>query len=233
MKNKKVSTKRKIVISCIAIILLFIAYQTASVFVWGVKTAERELSKYAKEVLKVNEKIECQYDWYNNRYLAINKLKFTLDYRKQNNTIFDGAFSQKEDEKANYDYNNLIANMPDNLTLPANIMVWTEISADNYNVKAQRLYLLSVFNTEDISEQDSLLKPANIVMDVISELGESYNFTGIQVIYYDKNGMFEIVFPADSFERITVEKLLGNTKQIPTARYPETYINWLLENNFV
>ncbi len=233
MKNKKVSTKRKIVLSCIAIILLFIVYQILSVFIWGVSIAERELSKYAKEVLKLNEKIECRYDWYNNRYAALNELGFTLDYRKQNNTILDETFSQKESEKANYDYNALIAKMPDNLTLPTNIMVWTEISADNYNVKAQRLYLLSIFNTEDISEQDSLLMPADIAMDVISELGESYNFTGIQAIYFDKNGQFEIVIPTGSLEPITVEKLLKNTKQIPADKYPEDYLNWLVENNLV
>lgn len=233
MKDKNVSTKIRIILSCIAIILLFIVYQIFSVFIWGVNVAERKLSEYAKEILKLNEKIECRYDWYNDRYAALNELGFILDYRRRNNTIHDEAFSQKEDEKANYDYNAMIAKMPNNLTLPANIMVWTEISADNYNDKAQRLYLLGISNTEDISEQDSLLKPANIAMDIISELGEGYNFTGIQVIYFDKNGMFEIAFPADSFETITIEKLSGNTKQIPTAKYPETYVNWLVENNFI
>ena len=233
MKNKKASTKGKVLISCIAIIILFIVYQVFSIFIWGVKIAEKELSKYAKEVLKLNEKIECRYDWYNDRYAAINKLGFILDYRRQNKTIHDESFSQIESEKASYDYNALIMSMPDNLSLPKNITVWTEISADNYNAKAQRLYLLSIFNSEDISEQDSLLKPADIAMYVISELGESYNFTGIQAIYFDKNGMFEMIIPAGSLEPLTVEKLLKNTKQIQADRYPKDYKNWLVENNFV
>lgn len=232
MKSKKTSTKRKIAFSCIAIILFFIACQIFSVFILGVGIAERKLSEYAKEVLKLNEKIECQYDWYNNRYFATNELGFILDYRRQNNTILDESFSQKESEKANYNYNALIGRMPDNLTLPPNIMVWTEISADNYNLKAQRLYLLGIFNTEDISEQDSFQKPADIAMDIILQLGESYNFTGIQAIYFDKNGMFEIVIPARSLEPMTAKILLGNTKQAPTARHPEHYTAWLAENNF-
>lgn len=233
MNNKKTNTKLKIALGCIAIMLLFAAYKMFSIFIWEVGVAERELSKYAKEILKLDEEIVCEYDWYNDRYMATNNLGFTLDYRRQNKTIHDESFSQKEIEKASRDYNALIVNMPDNLTLPKDIMVWTEISADNYNVKAQRLYILEIYNIEDISEQESLLRPANIAMDIISGLGENYNFTGIQAIYFDKNGMFEISFPADSFEAITIEKLLGYTKQKPTAERPETYTNWLEENNYL
>lgn len=232
MKKNDVSTRRRIGLGLIVIILLLIVYQIFSVFIWGLSTAEKELSKYAKEVLEFNEEIECQFDWYNDRYVALNYLDHTLDYRRQNKTIYDGAFSQKEEEKANYDYGTLTKKMPDHLSLPSNITVWTEISVDDYDAKVQRLYLLSIFNTEDISEEASLLEPASIAMKVVSGLGENYNFTGIQVVYFDKNGMFEIAFPADSFERVTMEKLLVRTKQISVDKYPESYVNWLIENKF-
>lgn len=233
MKTKKVTTIGKIVLSCIAIILVFTAYQIGSVSIYGVAIAEKELSKYAKEELKLNEQIDCKYDWRDDKYLARNNLGFALEYRRQNNTIYNELSSQKELEKASTDYHVLIGKMPDHLTFPKYITVWTEISAEDYDTKAQRLYILGIYNTKDISKQDSLLRPAYIVMDVISELGESYNFTGVQAIYFDKNGQFEIVFPADSFEPITVEKLLSHTTQTPKEEYPEHYINWLAENGIL
>ena len=67
MKKEKASTRRRIGLGLIVIILLLIVYQIFSVFIWGLSIAEKELSKYAKEVLGFNEEIECQYDWYNDK----------------------------------------------------------------------------------------------------------------------------------------------------------------------
>lgn len=218
--------------ACIVIVLLLITYKIFSIFVAQVGLAERALTKYANEILDIDEKIICKYDWYNDRYNATNNLGFALDYRRQNKTIHDGNLSQKENEKASKAYKDLVINSGENLVFPIDITVWTEISASNYDIKTQRLYLLGIYNSEDISEKDSISRATNIVMDTIKGLGEDYNFTGIQAIYFDKNGMFEISFPADSFKAIDTKKLLSKTKQKGKSEYPETYINWLKENNF-
>ncbi|MGE4354126.1 MAG: hypothetical protein AB7D36_08590 [Oscillospiraceae bacterium] len=231
MKIKKDMIKKKIIFSFIAILAVLVLYQIGSIYIWGKHIAERELSHYAKEVLNLQDKIICEYDWYNDRYLASNNLGFVLDYRRQRNTLHDEDLNQKENEQAREDYTTIIGNMPDNLIFPKNIDIWTEISAENYKIKSQRLYLLGVYNTENLTEQDSFLMPAKITMDVIEQLGENYNFTGIQTIYFDENGMYEIAFPADSFEKLTQEKLSNHTKQIAVEEYPEDYVNWLAANN--
>lgn len=222
---------RRIFFTTIVILLLLLTYQVLSIFVWGVTIGERELNKYAHKSLGLDERIECRYEMYNNRYYALNDLGFTLDYRKDTKTIYNEAFSQEENEKASSDYKALLGKMPDNLDLPSDIMVWTEISTKNYDVKSQRLYLLSVFNEENISEKDSFQKPAQVAMDVIAGLGEIYNITGIQIIYFDKNGMFEIAIPSGLLEPLTMEKLLANTKERPEDRYPEDYKKWLVDNH--
>ena len=231
MIDRKFSETRKIVLACIILILIFAAFKVFSILVWQVGIAERELSKYAKEMLGQDVAIECEYDWYNDRYIVTNGLGFVLDYRRQNKTIHDEVFSQMESEKVSRDYKALLANMSDNLLFPEHITVWTEVSVNDYELKSQRLYLLGVYNDETIPEEESRLMPAKIAMDVISGLGKDSNFTGIQAIYFDKNGMFEISFPADSFEAISKEKLIDNTKLKPAKEYPETYINWLQEKN--
>lgn len=230
MRKKKKLKKAFLYIA--AVILLVFLYLVGSVYLWGVYVAEKELSKYATEVLGLQEEIICKYDWYNDRYIATNLLNFTLDYRRDTHTIHDESFSLSESSKVNNDYIALIQNMPDYLTFPPNITIWTEINADDYTIKSQRLYLLGVFNTENLSEAESLERPANIAMKVIEQLGENYNYTGIQVVYYDKNGCFEISFPADSFVPITVEKLLKHTKQVEIGKHSEQYDRWLDENSF-
>lgn len=233
MKNNKSNSKLKIVLVCITPILLFIAYKVFSIFVWQVAVAERELLKYANEIHGQDEAIVCEYDWYNGRYVATNNPGFVLDYRRQNRTIHDESFGLKESEKASLGYKALIRDMPDSVSFPEDVTVWTEISADDYNLKAQRLYLLGVYNTKGLSEQESLSMPAKITMEIVDGLGKDFNFTGIQTIYFDKNGMFEISLPADSFEAISMEKLLDHIDEKSADDHPETYIHWLKENHFI
>lgn len=230
MKSQK-GVKAKILIVLLSAILLFTLYFIGSIYIWGASVAKRELTKYATEILGLQETIECKYDWYNDRYVATHALDFTLDYCRNHGTIHNESFSQQENERLQGDYNKLVGTMPESITLPDYVSVWTEISSKNYEMKAQRLYLLGIYNTENLSEEDSLKMPASIAMDVIEQLGDHYNFTGIQVVYCDKNGMFEIAFPADSFAPITVDKLFSYTEPIPSDDYTESYKNWFVENS--
>lgn len=228
--KRKINTKTNIAVAFVSVILLFILYGIGSVYIWGVQLAERELTKYSAEILGLQEEIHCRYDWHNNRYSAINALDFTLDYRRDHDAIHDESFAQQENERLQGDYSKFVGTMNEKITLPRHVAVWTEISSKNYELKAQRLYLLGIYNTENLSREDSLKMPASIAMNIIEQLGGDYNFTGIQATYCDKNGMFEIAFPADSFVPITQDKLCGHTHQIPEDDYPESYKNWLAEN---
>ena len=236
MSVPKKPVKTKVIIS-VSILFAIIAlggifYKMSFLPVIGTQIAEQKLSRYAKDSWRLSQEIKCRYDWYNGRYLATNDLGFSLDYRLTLNMIHDEALGQEESAAATQAYHALVGKIPSHLTLPKDISVFTAISADDYNLKAQRLYLLGVLNNETLSETESLGAPARIAMDFISQLGDGYNFTGIQMSYGDQNGMYEIKIRADTLEPLSEEKLIKHTTKLSKDQFSERYLEWLEENNF-
>lgn len=69
--------------------------------------------------------------------------------------------------------------------------------------------------------------PASIAQDFIDLMRSGYNYTGIQLIYADNNGMYEIAVPADTFEPLEYYELLYNTRKFPEEKLPLDYLEWL------
>lgn len=84
---------------------------------------------------------------------------------------------------------------------------------------------MGVYNTEDISEEESKKMCAIIADKFINLMGEDYNFTGIQIIYYDKNGGYECAIDAHGFKKLEYDEILSKTKKVD--RLPEDYLDWL------
>ena len=198
---------------------------------WGRQIAQTELTRYAASNFGSTTPVACNFDWYNGKYTSTADSGVALDYRLQKNSIYDEALSSQINRQADADYERIHQNVPPNLQLPKGITVWTEVSSRNYALKAQRLYLLGVFNDEALSESESLKAPARIAMNIIERLGDSYHFTGIQLSCGDKNGMYEIIIPADTFDALTKEKLLKHTTKIESDKLPESYLLWLAEKH--
>lgn len=173
--------------------------------------AEKKLSNYSTIQKGSTQKVETRYDWYNAKYQSV---KGKLSYRLQKNTIYDEKVSEKVSLSAETQYNKIKGEFPQNLSFPKGITVWTELNADDYSLKSQRLYLLGVYNTEDISEEDSEKMCATIADKFIDLMGEDYNFTGIQIIYYDKNGGYESAISSNGFKKLEYDKILSKTEKI-------------------
>ena len=131
----------------------------------------------------------------------------------------------------NNNYQAIIKDFPSNLEFPDIISVWTSINADDYTIKAQKLYLLGIYNTDSLSKEESIKMPASIANNFMELMGRDYNFTGIQLLYADKNGMYEISVPANSFDTLEYEKLLVYTKKYPEEKLPLDYQEWLKNNS--
>ena len=219
------------------IVILFVAmiagffYRIGYLPFWGRQIAQIELTRYAASNFGSTTPVACTFDWYNGKYTSTADSGVVLDYRLQKNSIYDETLSSQINRQADADYERIHQNAPPNLQLPKDITVWTEVSSRNYALKAQRLYLLGVFNDEALSETESLKAPARIAMNIIERLGDSYHFTGIQLSYGDKNGMYEIIIPADTFDALTKEKLLKHTTKIESDKLPESYLLWLAEKH--
>lgn len=184
--------------------------------------AEKKLSNYATIQKGNTQKVETKYDWYNAKYQSV---KGNLSYRLQKNTIYDENVSEKVSLSAETQYNIIKGEFPQNLSFPKGITVWTEFDADDYSIKSQRLYLLGVYNTADISEEESEKMCATIADKFINLMDEDYNFTGIQIIYCDKNGVYESSISANGFKKLEYDEILSKTEK--EDRLPEDYLEWL------
>ena len=210
IKIRKPIIKLFILISIIAVIS-YLMYLIGYLPIIGNIIAEKKLSNYSTIQKGSTQKVETSYDWYNAKCQSV---KGNLSYRLQKNTIYDEKVSEKVSLSAETQYNKIKGEFPQNLSFPKGITVWTELNADDYSLKSQRLYLLGVYNTEDISEEDSEKMCAAIADKFIDLMGEDYNFTGIQIIYYDKNGGYESAISSNGFKKLEYDKILSKTEKI-------------------
>lgn len=189
--------------------------------------AEKKLTQYSSTVNSTTNKVETRYDWYNIKYQSINDDKSNFSYKLQNNSIYDETINTKSNLLAQKEYTAIKGHFSENLNFPSNITVWTELSGDDYSIKSQRLYLLGIYNLENISKEDSLKMPSTIAKEFINLMGEDYNFTSIQLIYYDKNGGYTIEISSDNFKKLEYEDMLKKTRKMQEKELGEEYFNWL------
>lgn len=219
-----------ILLIILMLIIIPLLYKIGYLPIVGKAIAGKKLSVYVDNTqMQINRPIKVKYDWYNNRYVCSNP-SLSLSYHLQNNSIHDGIANQQVNDKLIEDYKEIAGQFPPNITLPEHVFIWSTINADDYNIKAQRLYILEVYNTESLSESESIRMPAKIATDFIGYLDETYNITGIQLIYGDKNGMYDIEIRADSFHALEYEKLLKSTKKRSENELPLSYYEWLESN---
>lgn len=222
----KIKIRKRIIKLCILIsilgVLSYLMYSIGYLPIIGNIIAEKKLSDYATIQKGSVQKVETKHDWYNAKYQSF---RGSLSYRMQNNTIFDKKVSNEVKLEAKKQYNLIKGEFSENLSFPSGIDVWTELNADNYSLKSQRLYLLGVYNTEDISEEESKKMCATIADKFINLMGEDYNFTGIQIIYYDKNGGYESSISSNGFKKLEYDEILSKTEKVD--RLPEDYLDWL------
>lgn len=188
--------------------------------------AENKLSAYVQKQGYRADRLYVKYDWYNNVYVCRLDDKTLLSYRLQNNSIHDEKINKQVNEQLQQSHQDIVSQFPTNLIFPESIFLWSTVKADNYTEKAERLYLLGVFNTADLPVSESEKMPAAIATDFIARMGDEYNITGIQLIYADRNGMYDIEIRADSFRPLEEGQLLVATKKRPEERLPEDYLEW-------
>jgi len=193
-------------------------------FVGKIK-AEKKLAAYILEQGYRADSLKVQYNLYDDMYTC--RLdENLLGYRLQNNSIHDEKVNVQLNERLMKAHKDIIGQFPANLIFPEQIFMWSTVNADNYAQTAERLYLLGVYNTADLSDGESEKMPAAIATDFIAHMGDKYNITGIQLIYADKNGMYDIEIRADTFQPLEYEQMLAATKKRPEKELPENYLEW-------
>lgn len=201
-------------------IILVLLYLYGYIPIFGKIIAEFKLRNYLITEKNITEhkyinNIKARFDYLNSRYIFfIDKgVSIDYDYNLRCNMIYDGEIDTILSKLANEDYKEVIKKFPKNLEFVSGIWVRTNINADNYSMKAQKLNLLGVYNTDKLSEEESLKMPTKITQEIIELMGDEYNFTGIHMRYQDINGVYEISIRLSSFKKLEYQDLLDNTKK--------------------
>jgi hypothetical protein len=232
MKERNKLLRKTVVILLIGFIIIVIIsffFKIGCVPYFGKIIAENKLNAYAKAQMQSETAIQVYYDWYNGRYIGSADFEQVLAYRLQNNSIYDGIKADQVNNELIASYKDIIGRFPKNHIFPQHIMIWSTINADDYNLQAERLYILELYNNNDLTETESEKMPAKIATDFIEYMGENYNITGIQFIYADINGMYDIEIRADSYKPLKYEQLLKATKKRTDKELPLSYYKWLEE----
>lgn len=228
MKIKKRINTAKL---CIAVIIIGFAIclfnRIGYVPIIGNIIAEKKLNEYSNTLEGNASRINTKYNWYNNIYQSINDNNYILSYRLQSNTIFDETVSNNVELLARKQYNTIKKEFSQNLSFPSGIGVWTELDADDYSIKGQTLYLMGIYNVDSISEEESKKMPATITQKFINLMGENYNFTNIQFMYFDKNGGYTIEIFNDTFNKLEYQDMLDKTRKMEEKELGEDYFEWL------
>ncbi len=221
---------KKIFVGLILLVLavggLFLSSIGYLPFIGKIK-AENKLNAYVQEQGYGVGSLHVQYDLCNDRYDCRLDNGNHLSYRLHNNTIHDEEVNALLNAQLREEYRDIISQFPPNLLFPEHILIWSTVNADNYAEKAERLYLLGIYNTASLTGGQSENLPAAIATDFIARMEDKYNITGIQLIYADRNGMYNIEIRADTFSPLEYEQLMAATKKWPEERLPEDYLEWL------
>ena len=210
----------------LAIAILFLSKILGYLPFIGKTKAKNKLTAYVQAQEYKGNRLDVQYDWYNSRYTSRLNDDTLLSYRLQNNTIHDESTNGLLNEELKEAYGDIIKQFPRNLIFPKSVFLWSTVNADNYVIKAERLYLLGILNIADLPSSESHKMPANIAIDFIERMGDKYNITGIQLIYEDKNGMYDIEIRSDTFRPLEYDQLLAATKKRSEEELPENYLEW-------
>lgn len=226
--SKKVFSQRLKVI--IVMILCFIGLFIYSLFngpPFGGILAKSKILNYASAMygnvqvvrkVKYNFKDQCYHakvSGENNQ--TIKEIKYNLF----ENMLVDEFLTERISTQFNSDFSVDKEFFGDTIEIPKG-HIFTAIDAtnkytgriDDLNL-TQRLYITGIINSDvSITAEESIKKPAEITRKIIDELGNKYNITGVQIIYTDVNGVFEIVEENSNMLYSDLEKKTSKMEEI-------------------
>ncbi|MFI3212882.1 MAG: hypothetical protein R3Y24_06020 [Eubacteriales bacterium] len=205
--------KKAIVICSILIIIALIfwglLYSVGYIPIIGNMIATEKINDYATEVYGNDESIDVGYDFYNMGNYNTDEYSYILNIGR----IIDHNLYENAGEETPYkqDYQKIIDMLEEGINFE-DYSISCTIDADDYSRKYYTLVVYNLSNENVLSENESLTKPAEVVMQFVNSMDTKYNFTSVNVVYNDNNGKKQISLNGDT--AITEDILVQSTKNI-------------------
>jgi hypothetical protein len=217
--------KRKRILIIILVIFLIGSFAifklTGYIPLIGKMIAENKVNDYIKSTYGNTENVDLQFDLYN--FGGYKSEDYIYDIN--NKILFDANMVEADMGKNEKACQKVFSMLNPNMTFGSYHIV-EYIDGSDFSKQYHRISIHSLYNLEEISEDNSFIRPAEIIMDFIDEMGSDYNFTGIYLNYYDKNGYYKVSVPYVDKKTITYDMLIENTEKVANDKLPLDYIEW-------
>ncbi len=216
--------KKKPVFSAffIGMLLSFSVFGINYLPIFGKFIATAYAEKYVMAQYGEELKYPCRYDLYNGHYTGEMAEGSSIVYSIRSNTLTDYRLSGKVQRRAVRDYE-LYEGLPSNIQKSGSPHISVSFKANDWEKKSYGLYM-GVRNTEKITAEESPERAAETAAYIMEDLWPDYNFTSVQFIYYDINGVYEV--NCRDKKGIILEKMLENVSKKPANMQGELYEQW-------
>ena len=205
--------KNKFIIRLVFFMILLISvccYIVGYIPLIGKVIAENKINDYVKNIYGEDKHITMNYDFYNMGNYSGGEYYI---YDLRSNEIIDLQLYENAKGATLYkqDYQKIIKNLGAGIYIK-DFYISCRIDANDFSKKYYRLTIYDMGDTNTLSNDESIKRPAKIVMKFIKQMEIQYNFTSVVVHYTDNNGNYTISY--DSKIPITEQILINNTKKL-------------------
>lgn len=224
--KSKIKTLVLILITVLVVVSGTLYFLFGYVPIAGSVIANNKLSKYAGTTVSATYRFP-----YDDGYSAVVDNSRTLIYHLKHNTIADNEVSTIVQNEVDKHYQKIRSILEHDMQYPNMIQVRTWIDADDYQKRFHRLDILSVFNKEQLKEEESMQMASTVALSLIDALGSMVHVKSLHVVYADSNGMYECIIDFNRNVDINEALLVESTRKLSDSELPEDYIEWLEMND--
>lgn len=182
--------------------------------------ASRIVNAYETEHNRYPEEIRMKYDWYSGGgYISAN-----YRYNSEKDIIFDEEYNelwrpyfdiQMEEVQRNLEYNYIMKDYG----------IAFYFDGTDTITRYDDLFIYGIYNTQPVEEAYRMEKGAEIIMDIISEIGSNYHFCGVHIDYYDLDGVYRFAVPLGK-AAVTKEMLMESAIEVSFENNLAIQENW-------
>lgn len=174
----------------------------------GAREADAKVNAYEEAHNRHPEEISMKYDWYSGSgYISDN-----YNYNPEKDIIFDKEYNELWKNFFDEKMEVIEASMHTNVLIEDYNLI-TYFNGTEINERYDDLFIYGIYNTQPVAEVERVEAGAEIIIDIISQMGYNYNVCGVHIDYYDPSGVYRFSIDMDK-GKITKEMLMECATEI-------------------
>lgn len=218
MKQKKLC--RIIIICCIFFIvtlaLLFEVFGYIPIV--GKILANNKIDNYVQVTYNKDLEQNIGFDFYNFDCYKNDRFRYSL----KSNIIYDVTSNRLKIDNNKEVCDKIFSKYDSNLKIE-DYNISEYINGSDFTKLYHRLTIYKVYHNQEVDNQ----KIARLILSILNDFDDKYNFTGLYINYYSLNGCYIITVPYSNKKSITYDMIIKNITKLDNDKLPQYYKNWI------